>query len=130
MSDQKHWVTISLAIIGLVGSIGAAALSNWDKIFGDPTAISSTNIKNIKPSFDCARASNAAEQMVCSSSELAILDLSISNSYRDAMASLRAPHERRQLKDAQLYWLKEVRNRCSSIECMKNAYDTRLQDLK
>ncbi|MCP9836131.1 hypothetical protein KBY84_01325 [Cyanobium sp. N.Huapi 1H5] len=33
MADPSHRVTITVAIIGLVGTLGAALLSNWDKIF-------------------------------------------------------------------------------------------------
>jgi len=33
MADPSHRVTITVAIIGLAGTLGAALLSNWDKIF-------------------------------------------------------------------------------------------------
>lgn len=33
MADPTHRVTITVAIIGLAGTLGAALLSNWDKIF-------------------------------------------------------------------------------------------------
>lgn len=33
MADPSHRVTITVAIIGLVGTLGAALFSNWDKIF-------------------------------------------------------------------------------------------------
>ncbi len=32
MSEQSNQVAITVAIIGVVGSLGAAAISNWDKI--------------------------------------------------------------------------------------------------
>jgi hypothetical protein len=33
MADPSHRVAITVAIIGLAGTLGAALLSNWDKIF-------------------------------------------------------------------------------------------------
>ena len=36
MSDTSNRVTIVVAIIGVVGTIGAAVIGNWDKIFPPP----------------------------------------------------------------------------------------------
>ena len=34
MSDSSHRVQIIVAVIGLIGVLGAAVIANWDKIFG------------------------------------------------------------------------------------------------
>jgi len=85
---------------------------------------------HIRPSFDCARVTSKAEQMVCSSPELAVLDLSVANAYRDAMARLQTDYARRQLKDAQLFWLQEVRGKCQDAACLKAAYEVRERQLR
>lgn len=38
MSDKKDYtVQIAIAIIGLIGTLGAAAIANWDRMFPQPT---------------------------------------------------------------------------------------------
>jgi uncharacterized protein YecT (DUF1311 family) len=85
---------------------------------------------HIRPSFDCARVTSKVEEMVCSSPELAVLDLTVANAYRDAMARLHTDYERRQLKDAQLFWLQEVRGKCQDAACVKAAYEVRERQLR
>lgn len=150
MADQNHKVTIFVAVIGLIGTVGAGVVSNWDKIFGT----SVTTIKtlqgesgtssfapnqpsrplvelspNLKPSFNCDKASTKAENLVCSSPDLAVLDLTLANAYRDAMAAVKQPYDRTQLKEDQMFWLREIRGRCVDVACLKNTYEARIRQL-
>ena len=36
MAESNHTVSIIVAIIGLIGVLGAAVISNWDKLTGHP----------------------------------------------------------------------------------------------
>jgi hypothetical protein len=52
MADPSHRVAITVAIIGLAGTLGAALLSNWDKIFSrspQPKIVNEENSKPINP---------------------------------------------------------------------------------
>jgi uncharacterized protein YecT (DUF1311 family) len=150
MADQNRRIAIIVAVIGLAGTVAASVLSNWDKIFGAPVSTMSAPVADatgssssppqtgmpprdpsiIEPSFSCAKASTNAEHLVCSSPELAVLDLSIANAYRDALAATNRPYERKQLKAAQLFWLREIRGRCGDAACLRDVYEKRLEELR
>ncbi len=52
MADPSHRVAITVAIIGLAGTLGAALLSNWDKIFSrapQPKVVNEELSKRINP---------------------------------------------------------------------------------
>ena len=124
-----------VVVIGLVMlGIGVVGPSNLFSGQGAGSAASKPvqqpDSAGIRPSFDCARVTNQAEQMVCASPELAVLDLSVANAYRDAMARQHTDYERRQLKEAQLFWLQEVRGKCEDAACVKAAYEIRERQLR
>jgi serine/threonine-protein kinase len=85
---------------------------------------------SIKPSFDCLKASNKVERLVCSSPELAVLDLAMANAYRDLVAERKSPGERKQLRGAQNHWLRQVRDRCPDIACLASTYESRIEELR
>lgn len=76
-------------------------------------------------SFDCAKATNKAEVLVCQNPELSELD--------DRLAVLYSSVKQRSTNSRQLVleqraWL-ELRNACRTIECISNAYQARLSQL-
>jgi uncharacterized protein len=80
-----------------------------------------------EPSFDCARASAAAEKLVCGNKDLADLDRRVAVYYAGA---------RRHFSDSgaclqhnQREWLSEVRNKCGDAGCLRKAYLERLATL-
>lgn len=123
-------VVIGLAMLG-IGVVGPGNLFSGQG--AGPTAskpAQQADSAHVRPSFDCARVTSKAEQMVCASPELAVLDLSVANAYRDAMARLHTDYERRQLKNAQVFWLQEVRGKCEDTACLKAAYEVRERQLR
>lgn len=76
--------------------------------------------------FDCAQASTAAEQMICTDNELSRLDEELSALYNAALASSAAP---KPLKASQLEWLRE-RDRTSGRDEMLQLYQTRIEELQ
>ncbi len=123
-------VAIGLVMLG-IGVVGPGSLFSGH--VAGPAASKpeqQTTSAQIRPSFDCARVTSKAEQMVCASPELAVLDLSVANAYRDAMARLHTDYERRQLKTAQLFWLQEIRGKCQDAACLKAAYEVRERQLR
>lgn len=79
------------------------------------------------PSFDCAKASSTSEKLICSDAELAGLDARLAEGYRRLLAMSDDPTG---LKQEQVGWLKTTRNACSTADCMKSAYQTRIDDLE
>ena len=123
-------VVIGLVMLG-IGVVGPGTLFRGH--VAGPTApkpVQKPDSDHIRPSFDCARVTSKVEQMVCSSPELAVLDLTVANAYRDAMARHQTDYARRQLKDAQLFWLQEVRGQCQNPACVKAAYEVRARQLR
>ena len=72
MSQTSHRVAIVVAVIGVIGTIGAALIGNWDKIFQRP------------PIFDGPRPPELGEKP----GETIVRDLSSSESVSSARAPL------------------------------------------
>ncbi len=82
----------------------------------------------ISPGFDCAKAGNAAERGICSSNDLARLDLAINAAYGAARAGM-TQSQRSALLDQQRGWVSN-RNACGGdVSCLQRAMATRLQQL-
>lgn len=72
--------------------------------------------------FDCTKASNTVEKLVCSDKKLSQLDDELTDVYKQAVKN--SP----ELKKEQINWLKTVR-KCKDIDCITNLYDSRLLEL-
>src|SRR5215217_476809 len=62
----------------------------------------------VGPSFDCTKATYRSERMVCSSPDLAVLDLAMANAYRDAAARVGTKGRKATLRNLQNRWLRHV----------------------
>jgi uncharacterized protein YecT (DUF1311 family) len=82
-----------------------------------------------KPSFDCAKATYTSERLVCSFPDLASLDLSLANAYRDAAARSDSSGKAA-LRNQQNYWLRHVREKCQNAECLRGIYEARINELR
>lgn len=81
------------------------------------------------PSFNCARASQASEKMVCNNAELAALDRSLDTTYKAMALQVAAyPEILAELKRSQLEWLHQ-RNACTDEACVAEVYAERIEDL-
>lgn len=78
-------------------------------------------------SFDCAKASSHVEKLICSNAELSKLDEQLSVAYAQGNALSKTKTE---FKSSQRRWLIEKRNTCVDTPCIKNAYETRLHEIK
>ena len=79
------------------------------------------------PSFDCSKASNGQERLICSDRELSKLDVDLSNAYataRQLTSDLQA------LRAAQRDWIKSVQKSCSDKDCLASAYKIRIAELQ
>jgi uncharacterized protein YecT (DUF1311 family) len=76
-------------------------------------------------SFNCAKASQLVESLICADPDLSALDDSLADAYRDALANTGAAGN---LRAAQRQWLKS-RNACQSKACLAQKYAARLTTL-
>src|SRR5690554_562501 len=76
-------------------------------------------------SFDCEKASNKAEILVCGVPELSSLDVRLSQLYSKARKSQSTTST---LRDDQRAWLKQ-RNLCVDLVCLTSSYQQRIAEL-
>lgn len=82
-------------------------------------------VEVVQPSFDCAKASNSAEKMICSSQELSKLDQQLAAQYKKARDTA---SDSEKLKADQIAWVRSSR-KCTDEGCLVKAYKTRLSEL-
>ena len=88
------------------------------------------------PSFDCAKAKNEVERLICADEDLAKLDVEMNKSYHAFMKTLDESYYRNKLKRKQIDWL-GYREKLScfntddvkKVTCLKNAYQRRIENL-
>lgn len=84
------------------------------------------------PSFDCAKAHSAAEQLVCQDAGLAALDNELAALYPKAIAEF-SPEQQKSERAMQRGWLKG-RNDCwkerDSRQCVEESYQLRITELQ
>jgi uncharacterized protein YecT (DUF1311 family) len=78
-------------------------------------------------SFDCQKAQSRIEKLICSDPMASILDSDLAKAYKQA---LKQSENRQKEIDEQRQWLKETRDACQDVSCLKNAYKTRIAALQ
>jgi uncharacterized protein len=86
-------------------------------------------------SFDCQKAHGATEKMVCADPELSKLDEQLAQTYRGALKTLTSqvkndnapPDTPAKLIQEQRHWITYVRDICEDIDCLRKAYQERVQ---
>jgi uncharacterized protein YecT (DUF1311 family) len=81
-----------------------------------------------KPSFDCAKASSSIERTICGDPRLGVADSTMAAVYAEVANGL-GTDQKSALKAEQLNWLKNVRNACTSGDCLASAYRARIDQL-
>jgi uncharacterized protein YecT (DUF1311 family) len=76
-------------------------------------------------SFDCAKASNKVEKMICANPVLSTLDENLSKIFKEAV---KATDDKEQLKKEQFLWIKE-RDHCKENICVQKSYKKRISEL-
>lgn len=77
-------------------------------------------------SFDCNKAATVTEKLVCSNSEISLLDDKVSAAYKGAIAKA---NNSAIIKARQRDWIKSVRNQCQDSTCLTQVYTNRLEQL-
>lgn len=81
---------------------------------------------NWAPSYDCSKVRSGPERLICSNKQLSEVDVRLSRAYAEF---LNKTPDRQTAKMEQISWLKNVRDACSTTECMLNAYSIRIAEL-
>lgn len=77
-------------------------------------------------SFDCTKARTSQEGMVCADKTLSGLDEKLNRIYMSLKAQT---VESGAIKRKQREWVKNVRDKCNSPSCLKDAYQQRIDEL-
>lgn len=77
-------------------------------------------------SFDCEKAEAVIEKLICSDSQISELDSRLGEIYAAARTQ---SSNSDQIKHEQRDWIKNVRNKCTDIDCFRNAYAARISVL-
>ena len=127
--NQPHH---KLEVLSWIAGIAVAVLTFYVALRPSPEVLTQeqTILPIVSPSFDCPRASNNVERLICSTPDIAILDLTMANAYRDLFAERRTKEQRNELKTSQNYWLSHVRGKCLNTTCLKEVYDNRIIQLR
>jgi hypothetical protein len=75
-------------------------------------------------SFDCRKATTAVEKIICADADLSMLDEQMAKAFTDARKRVDVT------VIGQPGWLKNVRNRCASADCLTGAYKSRIVYLR
>lgn len=79
------------------------------------------------PSFDCNKASNKVENLICNNADLSELDRELSMHYINSIRNTENPKE---LKIKQIEWIKTVQIECNDDLCLISAYKERIDFFK
>lgn len=106
------------------------AIASTPATVAAPTDSSKSTISDnspFAPSFDCSKASNAQEKMICADRELSSLDVALSQAYRRARDK---STDKELIKKQQLNWIKSSLRACSDKLCLVDAYKNRISQLQ
>lgn len=98
------------------------------KLFASIVLFGLTATSGYSASFDCNLSSTRIEKLICSHQELSDLDSKLSEEYKATRNAL-SPDIVPTLLEEQKEWLKQTRNRCKDVSCLKTAYLSRIDRL-
>lgn len=107
------------------GDNDASVASDASTDSGDE-ASGGTSGSEVQPSFDCKRASSHAEQLICTSPELAQADRELQQVYEQALGVV---GDKDALRHNEIEWIRDVRDACSDEPCLGSAYRSRIEAL-
>ena len=103
-------------IMERIGAPPLASSSAFQTTASAPSATANS------PSFDCRKATTTVEKLVCNSPELSKLDVSLAETYKEALSKDRS------IRDDQRTWNAE-KNKCTDTDCLKTSYEDRISQL-
>ncbi len=86
--------------------------------------VAGTSTQQAQPSFDCAKAGEHAEFLLCSDDYTAALDRQLAALYADLLRDAASPD---MLRSDQRRWLRDIRDGCQDLRCLIDAYAERIR---
>jgi uncharacterized protein YecT (DUF1311 family) len=77
------------------------------------------------PSFDCAKAGNQVEFLICGSSALSSMDLAMATGYKTLLSYAGDEEGKAYIRNQQREWIGK-RNTCRNADCLMQSYNERL----
>lgn len=84
--------------------------------------------RSVSPGFDCGKAKEWYEKLICSDTELAELDVEMVRLFRQLQA--RPGIDAKAINASQVDWRNKVRNVCSDRSCLVASYGERIKQLR
>lgn len=95
---------------------------------GDVQNVQDTNaVRMWGPSFECSKITTEAEKIICNAKDLSDMDVNLEKSFTSALS--KADANKVELRNTQLNWIKNIRDKCTDTPCLKAAYETREKEL-
>ncbi len=88
-----------------------------------------TPVITLSASFDCSKASNKTERLICSNNEIGFLDEVLAGKYKKAL-SLISKSEQKELRNSQRKWLKKRKKYCDTVSSCINEFSDRIDFLE
>ncbi|GAB2591394.1 DUF1311 domain-containing protein [Dyella jejuensis] len=79
--------------------------------------------------FNCDKSAVIAERLICSNAKLSALDVDLNKAYKSALESASSASKTTLIKE-QRNWLAYARDSCEDVNCLKDAYTTRIALLR
>jgi len=124
-SSNSNDASAAVGVPSATTSASSGSGANANAALSAPTGPIGS-VRRVSPSFDCAKAATAIENMICSSDDLSRLDNQLGSAY---MAKRISASDLTVLKKQQQDWVK-IRNQCADAGCLKSAYETRILQLQ
>ena len=118
---------VSAPVLAPASAASAPAPAPAPVVASVPAPVAAIDNSPFAPSFDCAKASNGQEKLVCSDRELSKLDVDLSQAYTKAKDKTA---DKDKLKKEQLEWIKFSLRACSDKTCLVGAYQKRMSELQ
>ncbi|MFC3530905.1 lysozyme inhibitor LprI family protein [Vogesella facilis] len=103
---------------------GALTLLRQSGLYIAPYAVEHT----VLPSFNCGKADQWYEKLICSDQELAGLDIEMVRLFKQLQS--RSGADVQTIKISQADWRKKVRNLCLDRNCLIDSYNERIKQLR
>ncbi len=92
-----------------------------------PPSIENASIPTTwNPSFDCGKTLTNVAAIICASKELSEIDQELAQTYNSAW---KTANDKQALLAEQIAWQKEIRDACTDMSCILQAYKFRLKQL-
>lgn len=85
------------------------------------------DVQHKSASFDCRKAVTEVEKLICADKELQELDASLSQKYKEKSSQDDVDSDKTVTE--QRFWIKNIRNKCVTVDCLKIAYQGRIHAL-